>query len=193
MKSPRIPALIAAFVAGLVFALGLGLAGMAQPAKVLGFLDFFGRWDPSLLFVMIGALVVHMPFVAWLRRRRPGVVTSPAPLDRQLVLGAAIFGVGWGFSGLCPGPAFVALAGGNLAVVLFVGGLFAGTGLVVRQRGAPPALAPRHMGGSRAGPATHGRGARRRRHARQRRGGAELLGARRPRRQPGLPVYLADP
>jgi len=119
-------------LAGLVFALGLGLSGMTQPAKVVAFLDLsdaLARWDPSLAFVMAGALLVHLPFVAWARRRRPGLVALPGPIDARLIAGSAVFGVGWGLSGLCPGPAFVALAGGNLRVVVFVICLFAGIAL----------------------------------------------------------------
>jgi uncharacterized protein len=104
---------------------------MTVPAKVLAFLDFFGAWDPSLLFVMGGALLVHLPFVQWLRRR--GCTLDPVArtgrVDRSLVLGAALFGVGWGLSGFCPGPAFVSLALGNAGVFVFVGALFVGMAL----------------------------------------------------------------
>lgn len=109
-------------LAGLLFALGLGLGGMTQPAKVLGFLDVFGPWDPSLAFVMGGGLLVHLPFVQALRRRDPSRNLGPrrAPIDARLIVGAALFGVGWGIAGLCPGPALVALAGGRAALLAFV-------------------------------------------------------------------------
>jgi len=102
------------FVCGLVFALGLGLSGMTQPAKVLGFLDVAGgAWDPSLMFVMIGGIVV----IALVRRFAPQSpiferdypTLARTPIDRRLVAGAAIFGLGWGLIGFCPGPAIVAL------------------------------------------------------------------------------------
>ena len=94
------------FFAGLLFAVGLGIAGMTVPAKVIAFLDVFGPWDPSLAFVMAGALLVHLPFVQWLRRRRPSANLGPPParVDLALIAGAATFGIGWGLSGLCPGP-----------------------------------------------------------------------------------------
>ena len=116
------------FAAGGIFALGLGLGGMTIPARVTGFLDIFGRWDPSLALVMAGALAVHLPFVQWLSRSRraPEQRSAGDPIDALLVLGAAVFGVGWGLSGLCPGPALVSLAGGRPDVFLFVAAMFGG-------------------------------------------------------------------
>jgi uncharacterized membrane protein YedE/YeeE len=116
----------AAFLAGLVFALGLGISGMTQPAKVAGFLDFFGKWDPSLMFVMGGAIAAHFLFV-----RRALAGGAPRFADRyewprdtkvtvRLLSGAAIFGVGWGITGLCPGPALVSLFGGAKTTIAFV-------------------------------------------------------------------------
>jgi uncharacterized membrane protein YedE/YeeE len=131
------------FVSGLLFALGLGLAGMTVPAKVIGFLDVFGRWDPSLAFVMGGALLVYLPAVQWLRRsgRAPraaegtgGTQGMQGMIDTPLVLGAALFGVGWGLSGLCPGPALVSLAGGGGGVIVFGAGMFGGLALAGRMR-----------------------------------------------------------
>ena len=118
--------LLTSFVSGVVFALGLGISGMTRPIKVIGFLDFFGAWDASLAFVMIGAIAVY--FVAY---RVVGKMHSPvfAPkfalptrsdLDAKLILGAAIFGAGWGLGGFCPGPAITALASGALPVFIFV-------------------------------------------------------------------------
>jgi uncharacterized membrane protein YedE/YeeE len=118
------------FLVGVLFAAGLGFSGMTNPAKVIAFLDVFGPWDPSLAFVMGGALLVHLPFVQWLRRRgTPALVASgegDVGIDRALVAGAALFGVGWGLSGLCPGPAFVALASGDVGFLIFVVAMFAG-------------------------------------------------------------------
>jgi uncharacterized membrane protein YedE/YeeE len=122
-----------AFLSGLLFAIGLGVAGMTNPAKVIGFLDFAGAWDASLLFVMAGALAIHLPFVQRWQRRAPAVAE---PRNRRglqnlapLVLGSAIFGVGWGLSGLCPGPAFVTLTLGTPGILVFVAAMFAGTAL----------------------------------------------------------------
>ena len=115
-----------AFGSGLLFALGLGLSGMTRPSKILGFLDVAGPWDPSLAFVMIGAIGMHVLFVR--RARRAG---SPrfgarfswpvaAAVDARLIVGAAIFGVGWGLAGYCPGPALVSLVTLAPGTVLFV-------------------------------------------------------------------------
>ena len=121
-----------AFVAGLVFALGLGLSGMTQPAKVLGFLDVGGRWDPSLAFVMAGAVSVHAA-LARLILRRSAPVLAPCfslpvrrEIDGRLLIGAAVFGVGWGLAGLCPGPAVTVLASGKPIAVAFVGAMLIG-------------------------------------------------------------------
>lgn len=119
------------FVSGLLFALGLGLSGMTSPAKVIAFLDVFGGWDPSLAFVMGGAVLVYLPAVQWLRRSagssRPRALrVADGPIDLPLLLGAALFGVGWGLSGLCPGPALVSLAGGGGGVFVFGAGMFGG-------------------------------------------------------------------
>ena len=118
--------------AGLVFALGLALSGMTQPAKVIGFLDFFGRWDPSLAFVMVGAIGVYaIALRLGARRDHPRfaprfVLPTPTRVDARLVAGAAIFGVGWGTSGFCPGPALVSLGAGTRAAAWFVPALIAG-------------------------------------------------------------------
>lgn len=118
--------LLTSFISGLVFALGLGISGMTRPVKVIGFLDFFGAWDASLAFVMVGAIAVY--FVAY---RVSATMRSPlwAPkfalptrsdLDAKLILGAAIFGAGWGLGGFCPGPALTALTSGATPVFIFV-------------------------------------------------------------------------
>jgi hypothetical protein len=116
-----------AFVAGLVFGVGLLISGMTQPSKVLGFLDVGGDWDPSLMFVMGGAIAVHALFAR--RAVRPGAhpVLAKAfdlprrnDIDPRLVAGAALFGVGWGISGYCPGPVLVSLPALSGVTVAFV-------------------------------------------------------------------------
>ncbi|HJY81875.1 MAG TPA: DUF6691 family protein [Candidatus Binatia bacterium] len=119
-------ALLASFVSGLVFALGLGISGMTQPAKVTAFLDFTGNWDPSLACVMIGAILVHTVFYRLIRHRPSPLfvatfsVPTQTDIDSRLVGGAALFGIGWGLSGFCPGPAVTSLASGHESVVIFV-------------------------------------------------------------------------
>jgi uncharacterized membrane protein YedE/YeeE len=125
-------ALVPAGLAGALFGVGLIISGMTQQAKVVGFLDVFGAWDPSLAFVMIGAIGVCLPaFRRVLRLRRPLFVREfqvPArkQIDRDLILGAAVFGVGWGISGFCPGPAIVSLGTGALPTFVFVGAMIVG-------------------------------------------------------------------
>lgn len=129
--------------AGLLFGIGLTLAGMTNPAKVLGFLDIFGAWDPTLAFVMGGAIIVMTPAWFILRARKAPV---PEPLnrtlnqrgiDRQLVGGAVLFGAGWGLVGLCPGPAIAALTFGGTPVAVFTLSMLVGMilyRLIGRQR-----------------------------------------------------------
>lgn len=132
MKTGSLGSLVSAFVAGLLFAVGLVVGGMTQPAKVIGFLDFFGDWDPSLIFVMGGAVVVH--FVAYrliLKRSSPLLaakfeIPSRSDLSRPLVIGAALFGVGWALGGYCPGPGLVAVGAGSLEGLTFALGLLGG-------------------------------------------------------------------
>jgi uncharacterized membrane protein YedE/YeeE len=120
------------FAAGVVFALGLGVSGMTDPQNVAAFLDVTGEWDPSLAFVMIGAIGVHAWAWAWTRRRARPVwgsrfrVPGSAPVDRRLVLGASLFGVGWGLSGVCPGPGIVAASTLDARWLLFVAAMIAG-------------------------------------------------------------------
>ncbi|TAK21132.1 MAG: YeeE/YedE family protein [Myxococcaceae bacterium] len=122
----------AAFGAGALFAVGLALSGMTRPSKVVGFLDLAGDWDASLAFVMMGAIAVH--FVAYrvvLRRPAPlfdGRFHLPTrkDIDLRLVLGAALFGVGWGLGGYCPGPGLVSAAAGSPGALVFVVGMTAG-------------------------------------------------------------------
>lgn len=136
--------LLTAMLSGLVFAVGLGVAGMTRPSKVIGFLDVAnGHWDPSLAFVMIGAIGIHLPFYRWFRARATAVpsVESCGPIelgsdsspttriDGRLLLGAAIFGVGWGLGGYCPGPAVVSVASGAPGALIFFAAMLVGMSL----------------------------------------------------------------
>jgi uncharacterized membrane protein YedE/YeeE len=126
---------VAAFLSGLVFGLGLIVSGMANPAKVLGFLDVAGAWDPSLALVMAGAVAVGLAAFALARRRARPLLAAAMQLptacaiDRRLVAGSLLFGVGWGMAGLCPGPAIVALGMGLPKALVFVAAMLAGMGL----------------------------------------------------------------
>lgn len=123
---------LVAAICGLVFGAGLAISGMTNPAKVLGFLDVAGRWDPTLAFVMGGALAVSaVGFAVAGRSARPWFAEAfslPArrDIDRELFLGAALFGVGWGLVGLCPGPALASLWRASSEVFLFVGAMIVG-------------------------------------------------------------------
>lgn len=117
---------ITAFWVGVLFAFGLGLSGMTQPQKVLGFLDFFGSWDPSLLFVMGGAVGVHFIAYRWsLHRTSPLFsakwhVPTKKEITSALVTGSFLFGIGWGLAGYCPGPALTSLASFQIKPLVFV-------------------------------------------------------------------------
>lgn len=135
--------LLGVFVAGLLFALGLGISGMTQPQKIIAFLDVTGDWDPSLALVMGGALITFGGMHR-LVLRRPGPlyggsfrIPEGRDLDARLLSGAAIFGVGWGLGGFCPGPALVSLLSGAPAVFLFVGSMLVGIGIAEYGLGAP--------------------------------------------------------
>lgn len=121
------------FLAGLLFAVGLGLSGMTDARKVIGFLDFTGAWDASLAFVMAGAIGVHLPLLRLVRTPvfDDDGCAAPSPhwLDRRTIAGSAIFGVGWGLAGYCPGPALVSLVTLRAPVLVFTGAMFAGAGL----------------------------------------------------------------
>ena len=123
---------ILALVSGAIFGAGLALSGMMNPARVRGFLDLFGDWDPTLAFVMGGAVIVMA--IAWAIQRR---ITSPATdakfhlpgtrdLDPRLIGGSALFGIGWGLAGLCPGPAIASLATSLVPAAIFVAAMLAG-------------------------------------------------------------------
>jgi hypothetical protein len=126
-------AIATAVLAGALFGAGLVIAGMTEPARIVHFLDPVSGWDPSLAFVMAGAVTAYAACYAWIRRRvdRPWFdvrfhVPTRADIDPQLVTGAAIFGVGWGLGGLCPGPAIVAAASGSASAIGFVLAMAAG-------------------------------------------------------------------
>jgi uncharacterized membrane protein YedE/YeeE len=122
-----------AAVAGALFALGLILGGMTIPAKITGFLDVGGAWDPALAFVMIGAIAVYAPLLRLIKHRpRPiGAERFHWPtakqIDARLIVGMALFGVGWGLSGYCPGPALASVTGGAPSAVVFVAFMILGT------------------------------------------------------------------
>ncbi|GAA4651129.1 YeeE/YedE family protein [Kistimonas scapharcae] len=124
--------IVIAILSGLLFGAGLAISGMLNPEKVLGFLDITGHWDPTLALVMGGALLVNIPATRWtLRQPSPKMASSfslPSlkQVDKPLVVGAVLFGMGWGLVGLCPGPAITLLAGGSPQVVLFVCAMLAG-------------------------------------------------------------------
>ena len=127
--------LLTTFVAGLVFGIGLIVAGMANPAKVLGFLDLAGAWDPSLMLVMAGAIAVGTGAFALARRRRTSLLGEPMQLptyrhlDHRLIGGSLLFGVGWGLAGICPGPALVLAGAGVGKGLLFLVAMLVGMGL----------------------------------------------------------------
>ncbi len=114
--------LILIFLAGGLFGAGLAISGMTDPARVIGFLDLFGKWDPALLFVMAGAVATYGLGMLILRNFGSVKLPSagPSPIDRQLVIGAAIFGVGWGLGGFCPGPALANLGALRVEALVFV-------------------------------------------------------------------------
>ena len=122
-------------LAGLVFGLGLIVSGMANPAKVLGFLDLAGAWDPSLAFVMAGAIAVAAVTFALAKRRTVSLLGTDMRLpnsrdiDRRLVIGSVLFGIGWGVAGFCPGPGLVALGMGEPKALVFVGAMLVGMGV----------------------------------------------------------------
>ena len=125
-------------LAGLVFGIGLIVSGMADPAKVIGFLDLAGRWNPSLALVMAGAIAVGVIAFAFARRRTRSFLNTAMALpansavDRRLVLGSIVFGIGWGIAGFCPGPGLVALGMGESKALIFVVAMVAGMAVFER-------------------------------------------------------------
>jgi uncharacterized membrane protein YedE/YeeE len=124
-------AFLTALIAGMLFGAGLLLSRMCDPQRVLAFLDVAGRWNPALAFTMGGAIIVAAPAFFYVRRRRIDLLGNIIELpdrhriDRPLILGSAIFGLGWGLSGICPGPALLLLTGGTVQSVVFVSGVIA--------------------------------------------------------------------
>ena len=136
----RAMSLVLAGAAGALFGAGLLVSGMTQPARVIGFLDASPGWDPSLGFVMAGAVLVYAVLFRWIRRQRANPWFDSAfrvdlrrDIDRSLVVGAAVFGIGWGLGGLCPGPSIVVAASGDLAGLAFVAAMLLGMQLHARR------------------------------------------------------------
>ncbi|WFB50025.1 YeeE/YedE family protein [Vibrio coralliilyticus] len=125
---------ISALLSGLLFGIGMALSGMTNPENVIGFLDVTGAWNPSLVFVMGGALLVFAPAYHFLIKPQAKALSGDVfslptklQLDSKLIYGAALFGVGWGFAGICPGPAITSLAFGNLDIVIFIASMVSGS------------------------------------------------------------------
>ena len=124
--------LVSAFIGGLIFALGLGISGMTDANKVIGFLNLAGKWDPSLAFVMLGAIGVHLLFYRMIVRRRSPLfsekfhIPTRRDMNPKLIMGAALFGAGWGAGGFCPGPGLVSLTGFGLEAFVFVSFMLVG-------------------------------------------------------------------
>lgn len=134
---------LASLFAGLIFGLGLIISGMANPEKVLGFLDIAGLWDPSLALVMAGAIIVGIFAFAVARRRTLSFlgfsmkIPTSTHIDKRLIIGGLSFGIGWGIAGFCPGPGLVALGAGEIKAAVFVVSMVAGMAvfeLIERQR-----------------------------------------------------------
>lgn len=129
-----------ALVAGMLFGAGLVVSGMTDPANVLGFLDIFGEWRPQLAFVMGAAILIAAPSFWFVRRNRRTLLGASVDLpdrrrlDKPLLAGATMFGVGWGLSGICPGPGLVLLASGHGMAYLFIAAVIAGMWLVLLLR-----------------------------------------------------------
>lgn len=125
-NNAQMNAAIAALAVGFIFAVGLGISGMTRPSKVVGFLDLFGNWDPSLIFVMAGAIAVHFVTYKVIRKRSSPLlvpnwqVPTKTELTPALVIGAVLFGAGWGLGGFCPGPAMTSLASLQTKPAIFV-------------------------------------------------------------------------
>jgi uncharacterized membrane protein YedE/YeeE len=128
----RLAGVLVAFVSGALFAVGLAVAGMTQPAKVVGFLDVAGSWDASLAFVMVGAIAVFSTLSRLATKRSTPLwsarfqLPTRRDIELKLVLGSALFGVGWGLSGYCPGPGITSLATGSAQALTFVAAMAAG-------------------------------------------------------------------
>ena len=123
---------IISLISGIIFGAGLAISNMINPAKVLGFLNFFGQWDPSLIFVMIGAILTSAPFFFLFRNKNKPLfaeifsIPKIENIDSKLIVGSSLFGVGWGLVGFCPGPAIASLALVNEYVIFFLISMFGG-------------------------------------------------------------------
>ena len=138
---------LVAFFSGVLFSIGLGISGMTQPQKVIGFLDVFGAWDLSLTFVMVGGIASYLVLQSAIQRRFPTPVLASVfqiptrkDIDRNLIFGALLFGIGWGLGGYCPGPALTSLGSGSISAVLFVVAM--GIGMFLADRVIAPILVP---------------------------------------------------
>ena len=136
---------ISSIICGIIFSIGLGISGMTQPQKVIGFLDVFSEWDPSLAFVMVGAVLSYFALQLWIQRNfsKPVLggsfqIPSRKDLDRSLIIGALLFGSGWGLGGYCPGPAITSLGSGSFNALFFVVAM--GIGMLVADRVISPML-----------------------------------------------------
>ena len=137
---------ISSIICGIIFSIGLGISGMTQPHKVIGFLDIFGEWNPSLAFVMGGAVLSYLVLQLLIQRNfsipllgGSFQIPSRKDLDRSLIIGALLFGSGWGLGGYCPGPAITSLGSGSLNALLFVVAM--GVGMLLADRVISPMLA----------------------------------------------------
>ena len=123
---------IFSFLSGLIFGIGLTVAGMVNPAKVIAFLNILGNWDPSLVFVMVGAIIISAPFFYILKNKKKPLfnssfqIPSRTNIDRNLIIGSSLFGIGWGMVGLCPGPAVASIAFFQPLSILFVIAIMSG-------------------------------------------------------------------
>ena len=123
---------ILTFIAGLAFGIGLIISGMTNPAKVIGFLDILGNWDPSLMFVMLGAIPISFIGFKFIEKKASTIFNEPLHLpgkthiNTELIVGSLLFGSGWALAGLCPGPALVALGSGSSKAMIFVVAMLAG-------------------------------------------------------------------
>ncbi len=144
-----------AFGAGGLFGAGLVVSGMVKPQKVVGFLDFGRNWDPSLVLVMVGAIAVHMVLYRVILKRGSPIydfrfhIPTRKDIDPRLVIGAAVFGVGWGLGGFCPGPGIVSVGAGVAPALVFIGAMTAGmylesfvSKLLAKPSTSPPAARP---------------------------------------------------
>jgi uncharacterized membrane protein YedE/YeeE len=123
---------LVSFVVGFVFAIGLGVSGMTQPQKIIGFFDLSGNWDPSLIFVMLGAISVHFFIYKFIKNKKAPLlslnwhVPTKKEITPALVFGGLLFGVGWGLAGYCPGPALASIGSFNQTPIIFIVSMIAG-------------------------------------------------------------------